>query len=186
MTNFLEGYEPVAERIEKFWLLYPTGRISTILITDEPTRFVVRCDLYREADDLIPFANDYAEEIRSSSGVNRTSALENCVTSAIGRACHTGGISKYSEGVPRPSFEEMRHLSVVQDAPRNDPWTGKEIIEEIAVALAGQVFNPDAPTCQHGSMIRKDGVNGKGHPYAGWVCISKDRGFQCPAKWDIK
>jgi hypothetical protein len=42
----------------------------------------------------------------------------------------------------------------------------------------------DVPTCQHGPMAFKEGVNGKtGKPYKGFVCTEKNRDFQCPARW---
>jgi hypothetical protein len=85
MTNAFEGYHSVAERIEKFWIHYPMGRIDSKLIFQDGTRYIVQTDLYRDVQDLIPFATDIAEEIRSNA--NRF-PLENCVTSSIGRALH--------------------------------------------------------------------------------------------------
>jgi len=48
---------------------------------------------------------DYAEEVRGSSNINKTSALENCSTSAIGRALCAAGYNKTGTGVA--SAEEV-------------------------------------------------------------------------------
>jgi len=194
MSNPLEGYESVAERIEKFWNHFPAGRIDTKIIYQDGQRYIVQTDIYRDAMDLIPYATDFAEEIRSNA--NRF-PLENATTSAIGRAFHTGGISKFSDGTPRPSFEEMRRvgssLSAVPDLPtatttitvreKSDPWTIDAVVDELGGQIITGQIPPAAPQCKHGSMVHKKGNGAKG-PYSGYVCSSKIRAEQCPAKWD--
>jgi hypothetical protein len=194
VSNPLEGYESVAERIEKFWNHFPAGRIDTKIFFQDGQRYIVQTDIYRDAMDLIPYATDFAEEIRSNA--NRF-PLENATTSAIGRAFHTGGISKFSDGTPRPSFEEMRRvgssLSAVPDLPtanttitvreKSDPWTIDAVVDELGGQIITGQIPPAAPQCKHGSMIHKKGQGAKG-PYSGYVCSSKVRAEQCPAKWD--
>jgi hypothetical protein len=189
MANTLEGYESVAERIEKFWIHYPMGRIDSKLLFQDGTRYVVQTDIYRDVNDMIPFATDIAEEIRSNA--NRF-PLENCVTSSIGRALHTGGISKFSENGNRPSYEEMRRvgLQLVQPptadvsisiTPDKDPWAISDTFTDLTI-------NPEpantAPLCSHGFMVWKEGVSQKtGNPYKGWTCPNKDKANQCRAVW---
>ena len=191
MANPLENYESVAERIEKFWIHYPMGRIDSKLVHQDGNRYIIQTDLYRDTQDMIPYATDFAEEIRSSS--NRF-PLENCVTSSIGRALHTGGISKFSENANRPSFEEMRRvgLSVVPEPTASvtttverDPWSFGAALDNVGHELTTPTAILDVPSCQHGPMAFKEGVNGK--PYKGFVCTQTNRNFQCPARWmDIK
>ena len=191
MANPLENYESVAERIEKFWMHYPMGRIETKLIFQDGSRYIVQTDLYRDVNDLVPFATDFAEEVRSNA--NRF-PMENCATSSIGRSLHTGGISKFSENANRPSFEEMRRvgLSVVPATAEvtmtiteeRDPWSFGSAIEGVGQALTTPTAILDVPSCQHGAMIFKEGVNAKtGKAYKGFVCTEKNRDFQCPARW---
>jgi len=167
MAN-LENYETVAERIEKFWVKYPNGRIDVKIIFQDGTRYIVQTDLYKEISDALPFATDFAEEIRSTA--NRF-PLENCSTSSIGRSLHTGGLSKFSENQNRPSLEEMKRVErPVVTAPKEalpngsyDPWDMTKAVAEIGEILTGR-------SCVHGVMIPKSGVGKTGKPYKGHVC----------------
>lgn len=100
----LDNYAPVADRIAAYWRDNPDGRIATELLIDDGTRVLMRASVYRRADDPLPVAEGLAEEIRGSSNVNRTSAVENCETSAIGRALANW---IYQASTERPSREEM-------------------------------------------------------------------------------
>ena len=183
MNNHLEGYETVAERIEKFWTLYPAGRISTEIVYQDGQRYIVACHLYRDVMDLIPYATDYAEEIRSNT--NRF-PLENASTSSIGRSLHTSGLSKFSEGITRPSFEEMKRvasLTVVKDAAdsvviERDLWSFGSATDSNTVTEPPSA----APSCVHGARLWKEGESARGK-YAGWVCSENDKATQCKAMW---
>lgn len=101
----LADYETVDQRIHKFWDAHPQGRITTALIGDViDGRYIFRADIYRDASDTEPAAVGWAEELQDASPVNKTHPLENCETSAIGRALANLGLSKQGA---RPSQEEM-------------------------------------------------------------------------------
>jgi hypothetical protein len=97
-------YAEVAERLPLFWKDCPRGRIVTDIVVDDGQRIVVRAELYADITDTVPTTTGYAEEIRGSSMVNKTSALENCETSAIGRALAN---YQYQGSKKRASLEEM-------------------------------------------------------------------------------
>jgi hypothetical protein len=97
-------YAEVAERLPLFWKDCPRGRIVTDIVVDDGTRIVIRAELYADITDTVPTTTGYAEEIRGSSMVNKTSALENCETSAIGRALAN---YQYQGSKKRASLEEM-------------------------------------------------------------------------------
>jgi hypothetical protein len=70
---------------------------------------VFYCELYADKDDKVPVATGYAEEIKSDRGVNATSFVENCETSAIGRAIANCPLQAPASG-PRPSRNEMQKV----------------------------------------------------------------------------
>lgn len=107
-------YETVEERIKRFYSLYEDGRIITKDVTRDADRergiwevlAYVYLDEGSQAADL-PKATGYAFEVVGNFGANKTSALENCETSAIGRALANMNLS----GNKRASREEMSKVA---------------------------------------------------------------------------
>ena len=97
-------YAEVAERLPLFWKDCPRGRITTEIIVDDGTRIVMKAELYADIRDTVPTTTGFAEEIRGSSMVNKTSAVENCETSAIGRSLSN---YQFQGSKKRASLEEM-------------------------------------------------------------------------------
>ena len=97
-------YAEVAERLPLFWKDCARGRIITEIVVDDGTRIVMKASLFVTYEDYHPTTTGYAEEIRGSSMVNKTSAIENCETSAIGRALAN---YQYQGSKKRASLEEM-------------------------------------------------------------------------------
>jgi predicted metalloprotease with PDZ domain len=82
MAFNLDNYETVEVRLEKFIKDFPDFRIDTELESFANDRFIVKAYIYRTFADSVSFATGYAEEKITDRGVNATSALENCETSA--------------------------------------------------------------------------------------------------------
>ena len=201
----LADYEPVEVRLEKFIKDYPAFRISTELEVVEATRYIVKAYLFKNAEDSVAWATGYAEETVTSRGVNQTSALENCETSAIGRALANAG---YAPKGKRPSREEMSKVvaskpvkPVVQDlvpdqqdywtTPVNDymkvvdaPTTLDKAMENVA-AIIGTGEAQEAPQCKHGHMKWREGEK-NGRPWGGYQCTIINHGGgepKCDAIW---
>lgn len=104
MAFDLSQYETVDSRIDRFYSKHENGRIITDLIAYSDNQFIVKAYVYRDAADEHPAATGFAEEKVGSNPVNRTSALENCETSAIGRALANLNFAPKGQ---RPSVEEM-------------------------------------------------------------------------------
>ena len=111
MPNFnLDEYELVEDRIRRFYEDNPDGRIVAYELTSKQDRekgyWVVRAQIFESHEDqcaATPKATGMAFEIEGGAGANRTSALENAETSAIGRALAN---ADYAKG-KRPSRTEM-------------------------------------------------------------------------------
>lgn len=76
-------YMTVAERVNDFRSKHPDYTISTELISNNESIVIMKASILN-GDQLL--ATGYAEEKRGATQINRTSALENCETSAIGRS----------------------------------------------------------------------------------------------------
>lgn len=85
-NNFnVRDYVDVAERIQAFYERYPEGSIQTELVRLEGDMAVFKATVYRDREDTHP-TTGWAYEREGVGYVNRTSFIENCETSAIGRA----------------------------------------------------------------------------------------------------
>jgi hypothetical protein len=82
-------YKTVALRVSEFRAQYPKHAIITELVHRDDTLVVMKAAIQDEAGRTI--GTGYSEEVRASSSINRTSALENAETSAIGRALAAAG-----------------------------------------------------------------------------------------------
>jgi hypothetical protein len=118
MSKFsLDDYAPVEERISLFYEGHPEGRIHTTVERLDPPLVVFRAEIYRDAEDTRPWATGYAYEKEGEGHVNRTSYIENCETSAIGRALANAGYHGKRDGSPRPSREEMEKVERMDSKP---------------------------------------------------------------------
>ena len=191
----LEDYETVEERLVKFWKDYPDGQIQTRLLESTVSRFIVEASIFRTEADPRPWTTGLAEETVKGRGVNATSALENCETSAIGRALANAG---YATKGKRASREEMGKVSRGLEVKANienvkakmaetskeyvpvpvesDPWNQSFAAPvqtmETAVETVKQLLGGTAPdeSCIHGARIWKTGTSKAGKQYGMWRC----------------
>ena len=202
MAFNLDNYETVEVRLEKFIKDFPDFRIDTELESFANDRFIVKAYIYRTFADGVAFATGYAEEKITDRGVNSTSALENCETSAIGRALANAG---YAAKGKRPSREEMGKVArlkndiaseTIANAPLAVNNTWDEFVSEkpqepvVSLGQAAELVQASfgevtiVPTCMHGDRTIKTGVtNGKG--WQGAMCAngSLPKAQQCSPIW---
>jgi hypothetical protein len=194
----LADYEPVEVRLEKFINEHKDFRISTELEVVDTNRYIVKAYLYKNFADTVAWATGLAEETVTSRGVNQTSALENCETSAIGRALANAG---YAPKGKRASREEMTKV-VKAPAPKvdKDYWTTPfgeqdESLKKVdapvtldkAVDTVAEILGTAkvVPSCKHGEMEFKDG-NKNGRAWGGYFCRHMGVGGsepKCPTLW---
>jgi hypothetical protein len=197
----LADYEPVEVRLEKFIKDYPSFRIATELEVVETTRYIVKAYLYKDAGDSLAWATGYAEETVSARGVNQTSALENCETSAIGRALANAG---YAPKGKRPSREEMSKVVAQKPlkptvADVHDYWTTPvneymKVVDapvtldkalDLVQDILGTGEAQEAPQCKHGHMRWREGEK-NGRAWGGYQCNQMNAGgvkSDCPPVW---
>ena len=185
----LADYETVEVRLEKFIKDYPDFRLATELEVCDKDRYVVKAYLYKVTADTVAWTTGYAEEKVTDRGVNSTSALENCETSAIGRALANAG---YAAKGKRPSQEEMKKVVAtkvakppVQDlvpdqqdywtTPVNEymkvvdaPVTLEKAMENVA-AIIGTGEAQESPSCKHGHMAWREGTKNN-KAWGGYFC----------------
>jgi hypothetical protein len=96
-TNFqgddLSNYVQVSERMAAFWKEHPNGRVIPTVIEHNLKKgfILIRSELFDERTDTVPAAVGHASEYREQGEVNWTSYVENCETSANGRALANRG-----------------------------------------------------------------------------------------------
>jgi hypothetical protein len=206
----LDDYETVEERLVKFWKDHPDGQIHTKVLEHTSSRFIVEASIYRTEADLRPWTTGLAEETVQGRGVNATSALENCETSAIGRALANAG---YATKGKRASREEMSKVAAQSEvkaklyevkakmadtsqqyvpvAKEDDPWTIKtaapvttmeQAVETVKAVLGG---TPIDESCIHGARVWKTGTSKAGKMYGMWKCMAQIQGDaeRCDPIW---
>jgi len=208
----LADYETVEVRLEKFIKDYPDFRIATELEVVEKDRYIVKAYLYKTSTDSVAWTTGYAEEKVTDRGVNSTSALENCETSAIGRSLSAAG---YAAKGKRPSREEMSKVvaqkpvkppvqdlvqaikAADQETAEQDYWTTpvneymkvvdapvtlEKAMENVA-AIIGTGEAQEAPSCEHGHMQWREGEK-NGKAWGGYFCNTTiSSAHRCPTKW---
>lgn len=115
MAGFnLDNYIPVHERIEKFYSQFNTGRITTEMLQYTSDAVVFKAAVFREKDDAEPSAVGHAYEVPGQGHINKTSAVENCETSAVGRALAMLGI-EVSRGIAsRAEMEKVQRMENIK------------------------------------------------------------------------
>jgi hypothetical protein len=181
MAFNLADYETVESRLEKWWKDYPDGRVATKLEQASDTRYIVSAELFKTEADAKPCATGLASESISDRGVNSTSALENCETSAIGRALANAG---YAAKGKRASREEMTKVvqSETWSVDRTDPLP----ISNEDWVKAATVTPPKAPPacCAKGNNLVTGVSKTNGKPYYGYLCLDRIKEHAVWAKQD--
>ena len=127
-------YAEVKERVKAFRKLFPMGRIETAVIDLSDAEVTVKASIY--AGDLL-LATGLANENKNASSINRTSYIENCETSAVGRALGFVGI-----GIDAAiaSADEVTGAEIQQDRIRTQEEADTLIDEKHFKALKAR-FN---------------------------------------------
>ena len=132
MAQFnLEDYETVHQALIRLYTQYPLARVLTDNTTPEGVtdRYEFKAELFLDPDDLHPVATGWAYEIIGVGPINKTSAMENCETSAIGRAISNSVLVLTKPNNNRPSREEMEKVQRMSAKPTHTPEQEQQVIE---------------------------------------------------------
>lgn len=110
----LDDYVQVNQRIELFYKDHPGGSIQTEITHNQDGQVIIKAYIYRDQDDMRP-CTGHAMEKEGSTYINKTSHIENCETSAVGRALAMLG---YEIKKSVASREEVANARLNQDKPQ--------------------------------------------------------------------
>ena len=190
--GFMDNYEDVNSRIKRFRAEFPSGRLVAYIedINLDKGTILVRAEAYREYEDAVPSAVDYAFGNVATLPQNMKKwFIEDCLTSAYGRVI---GLLTPSDG-GRPTAQDMQKVEASYAEP--DPWSVKatnegiptmaSAIAEIQQGLGGEL-PAEPPRCPHGTMVWAEGTSSKtGKAWAAYRCTEKNKERQCSPQWHV-
>ena len=160
MANFnLDAYETVEERHARALDLYPDLRVEIINHTTENDRaqstWVVECRVYLNAGDQalgLFKASEWAFEVDGVGMANKTSALENAATSALGRCLRwaLGG----SKGPSRQEMEKVARGKTPQKASVKIPDGLLDTISKLESVDALKIVWAEAVACGYSADVQ--------------------------------
>ena len=182
MSNYLDDYVSVQDRLKEFINAYPDYRIKSHVLEESliPTCdvYIVKVELYRTEADSAAWTTGLSSESKS-----KQYALELAETGALGRALNLAGYFAKPSGTPKKAIQTTNKAlaDFVADQRPNDPepivWDVSHIAEQFGAEVIDEV-----PLCANGCgpMILKQGTK-EGKEYRGWVCPVPKSGH--PARW---
>lgn len=153
-----KSYASVAERINAFRKLYPTGYITTEIVEHDGTTVMMKAvaGYTDESGQHFVLCVGHAQEVRGKGMVNGTSYIENCETSAVGRALGMLGLG-IAGGIC--SAEEFDNADKARTREENAELSSLRC--DILLAVNGDVdtLNKDIERITGGKFHSMDGMN---------------------------
>jgi hypothetical protein len=206
--GFLDNYEASRERLERWLLTYPNGRIETRIVefSAEKGFVLVEAKAFRKQADEQPAGIDYAYGYQGAYQPNmKRWFVEDTVTSAIMRVQQLvmGGAERSTKEI----MEQVeRTPAKIANTDSTDYWTTKfgdvpsyktaaeaeqsgipslgSSMDEIAKQLGGELVQ-EAPQCNHGHMIWKQSHDGSPKTWGGYFCTERTKATQCTPRWYV-
>jgi len=161
-------YVQVADRVNYFNDTYPNGSIQTVLVSEPTSRLVIFKAIITPdvKENRIFTGYSQASFDDSTSFVNKTSALENSETSAVGRALALMGIGVIDSIA---SMDEINKTTYTSPSPLKQSNTD-EVVREPILKSDG-----DCEVCGS-TLVLKTGTNKDGKKYQGFFCPNSKAG----------
>ncbi|MFR2570933.1 MAG: hypothetical protein ACLS90_04420 [Clostridia bacterium] len=153
LTTNIKGkaYIEVNQRIKAFRMLYPQGSIETELINNESGICIFKATIKDDKGKVLGTGTAYEKE--NSSFINKTSYIENCETSAVGRAL---GMAGFGIDTSIASAEEVANALTQQDSEK---MIDKKMIESLNLAIQNNKIDSNVVKLilsQYGSTCTKE------------------------------
>lgn len=116
-----KNYAEVNQRIKAFRMVYPNGAIETEMLSNENGVCIFQATIRNEDGDVIATGTAYEKE--NSTFINKTSYIENCETSAVGRGL---GMAGFGIDVSIASAEEILNAMQNQNTTNKQKDTTKK------------------------------------------------------------
>ena len=192
--GFMDNYEDVNSRIKRFRAEFPSGRLVAYIEDLDLAKgtILVKAEAYREYEDTVPSAVDYAFGNVATLPQNMKKwFIEDCFTSAYGRVI---GLLTPSDG-GRPTAQDMQKVEASYANTEPDPWAtaaAKEGIPTMATAIAeiqkglGGELPAEPPRFPHGTMVWAEGTSAKtGKAWGAYRCTERNKATQCDPQWHV-
>jgi len=193
--SFLDNYEDVNTRIKRFRAEYPAGRLVSFIedVNLKEGWILIRAEAYKEYEDHLPSAIDYAYgNVASLTQNMKKWIVEDTVTSAYGRV-----IGLLSPSDARPTRQDMQRVEALPAS--SDPWanlsitqiahdTGTTALTTAVAEIQGQLgaeLVPAPPRCAHGTMVWKQAAAGSPKNWGGYFCTERTKATQCAPNWHV-
>lgn len=182
MSNYLDDYVSVQDRLKEFINAFPDYRIKTHVLEESLTSacdvYIVKCELFRTEADAAAWTTGLSSESKS-----KQYSLELAETGALGRALNLAGYFAKPSGIPKKPIQTTKPelAEFVKEQRPNYPepvvWDVSAIAEELGAEIVDEI-----PLCAGGDgpMVLKTGTK-EGKEYRGWVCATPKSGH--PARW---
>lgn len=170
----LEDYEPVAVRLERLLRTVREAGQTPAIITHLLSKpgddvCVIRAELWI---DGVLRATGHAEEVRGQGNVNRTSHLENCETSAVGRCAEN--YAPTTDWTKRPSREEMGKVQRTLNKPAWKQRDAERTIERAAFEGTKTIVNKLPGKCARCGLGVDTGAGKAVNDGSGWKTFHND------------
>ena len=210
--GFLDNYEGNKERTDRWIATFPEGRLEAHIVefNSEKGSILVRASAWRNQTEIEPAGIDYAFGYLAAYNANmKRWFVEDTVTSALMRvmALVMGGTEKAT----RETMQQVETMSakVATADPKQDYdyWTTKfgdvpsfknedeltaaekaqtlgGVIQTVTEQLGGEMLK-EAPQCQHGHRVWREGVSNKtGKAWGNYSCVER-KPNQCEPVWYV-
>ena len=131
----VNAYAEVNQRIKAFRMVFPTGFIKTEMVSNENGVCIFRayCGYYDDNGEPVHLSSGTAYEKEGSSYINKTSYIENCETSAVGRALGIAGFGIDTALASADEITNAERQQEEQEEQKEEPKVHKASAKQVEI-----------------------------------------------------